>query len=182
MVRQDIETRTADKVGTETVRVMSERYAPPLAEYQQYAARGLALSPAQRLERQSQLTAVHKLDTKELLRLRPQQVRQGATERPGPQAGTTWVLAHATFTAASHARTFAPKPVPNQPNSSGRCGGVVRSAPAPATTVAFRIHGDTEIAGTRGPRRPKKDGLPVFVADGWATNPSGVQAGGGTRS
>lgn len=74
-VQQTIETRTAERVGAETARVMQERFAPVIREYQRYVAQDGALSPAQRLERQSAAAAVQGLDARELQRFRPQPVK-----------------------------------------------------------------------------------------------------------
>ena len=50
----------------------------------------------------------------------------------------------------------------------------------PATTVAFGIHGEMSTAGTRTPNRSNAKGWPMPVSAADATNPSGLQAGGGT--
>src|SRR5271170_1536629 len=47
-------------------------------------------------------------------------------------------------------------------------------------TVPRAIHGEIRMAGTRTPRRSKRNASGVPVALGWATKPSGIQAGGGT--
>jgi uncharacterized membrane protein YcgQ (UPF0703/DUF1980 family) len=74
-VEEGIQARTADAVSTETARGMNESYAPMVAEYRQYVARDAALSPEQRAQKQDALTAVQKLETRELLRVRQLRVR-----------------------------------------------------------------------------------------------------------
>jgi hypothetical protein len=74
-VEERIQARTADVVSTETARVMNERYAPMVAEYQRYVARDAALSPAQRVQKEGALAAVQKLETRELLKFRQLQAR-----------------------------------------------------------------------------------------------------------
>jgi hypothetical protein len=70
-VQEGIQTRTADAVSSETARVMNERYAPMVAEYQQYVARDAALQPAERLEKQTRLAAIRTLDPAAVRRARP---------------------------------------------------------------------------------------------------------------
>jgi hypothetical protein len=70
-VQAEIETQTSERVSVETVKAVTERFAPIMAEYRDYVARDASVPPVERLEKQKRATELQTIDPKLLIKIRP---------------------------------------------------------------------------------------------------------------